>query len=395
MGFFIGGICVMMVHFMREIHEIDTLEAYLERKHKLRDCVVQGLNLGDVDMDWDLVEVSGAIFLGCRFPSLAFQERLREGGALVFPRLPRLPYEVYRPALYTRDELADGWTEEIDLSIDKKIYEHFVKQGRHNTHILEALAQRLHDFSIDDALGDLLSGRVEPGGPKKVVAIMGGHSTARTDPWFRVVAEIARDLTRKGYFIASGGGPGMMEAANLGAWVANAPDGMLDEAIEIMKVAPRYLDHGYIQTAETVRKRHPDGSSSLAIPTWFYGHEPSNAFSTWIAKYFSNSIREDGLLSIAEYGVIFSPGSAGTVQEIFQDATQNHYGTFGQVSPMVFLNKSHYTQSGIFPTLKKLAGDRQYSGFISMADDPAEVVSFIESHPPVLFQDKKPLPVPS
>ena len=51
---------------------------------------------------------------------------------------------------------------------------------------------------------------------------------------------------------------------------------------------------------------------SLAVPTWFYGHEPSNLFASHIAKYFSNSIREDTLLAVALYGIVFAPGSAGT-----------------------------------------------------------------------------------
>lgn len=373
---------------MREIHEIDTLEAWIEKEHHLRDCVVQGLNLGEAELDWDKVRMSGAIFLGCRFPSLSFQERLREGGALVFPRLPGIPYDIFRPVLYTRDELTRGWTTEVDQSLDKQIYDHFVTQGRHTTHVLEALAQRLHDFSIDDALHDLLAGRVEAGGPKKVIAIMGGHGTPRTDPWYRKVVEIARELTRDGYFIASGGGPGMMEAANLGAWIANGPDDLLDFALEQLKVAPVYSDPGYIEAANRVLEKHPAGQSSIAIPTWFYGHEPSNAFSTWIAKYFSNSIREDGLLAIAKYGVIFSPGSAGTTQEVFQDATQNHYGTFDYISPMVFLNTNHYTKNGVYETVSKMAGGRQYRDYLGIEDDPAKVISFIKSHPPVRYLNK-------
>ena len=60
-----------------------------------------------------------------------------------------------------------------DQSLDKPIYDHFLKQGRHCTHVLEALAQRLHDFSIDDALDDFLAGRVESDpGEKKVVALI-------------------------------------------------------------------------------------------------------------------------------------------------------------------------------------------------------------------------------
>ena len=41
---------------------------------------------------------------------------------------------------------------------------------------------------------------------------------------------------------------------------------------------------------------------------------------------------------IAKGGVIYSPGSAGTMQEIFQYAAQNHYRAFGYESPMVFLD---------------------------------------------------------
>jgi len=372
---------------MKEIHEIDSLEAYLSREHQLRDCVVQGLNLGEVSADWDRVKVEGAVFLGCRFPSLAFQERMREGGALIFPRLPRLPYKPYRPELYTRQELTAGWTPEKDLSVDKRIYDHYEAKGRHRTHVLEALAQRLHDHAIDDALHDLLDGRTDGDGPKKVVAIMGGHGTPRTDPFFEKVVRISRDLTRKGYFIASGGGPGMMEAANLGAWLANGEDELLDKSMEILSAAPVYTDKDYFATANEVINLHPEGAASVAIPTWFYGHEPSNLFSRWIAKYFSNSLREDGLLAIARYGVIYTPGSAGTTQEIFMDAAQNHYGTFDFVSPMVFLGRDRFeTQTGLFSTLKNLAQGRQYADLLGISDDPEEVVELIERLSPVPYQ---------
>jgi hypothetical protein len=39
-----------------------------------------------------------------------------------------------------------------------------------------------------------------------------------------------------------------------------------------------------------------------------------------IGKYFSNSVREDGFLSVAKGGIIYAEGSGGTVQEIFADA---------------------------------------------------------------------------
>ena len=109
----------------------------------------------------------------------------------------------------------EGWKPERDGSVDRRIYEHFVAAGRDAPGVLEALAQRLHDHAIDDALRDLLEGRTDGAGVKKVVGIMGGHGTPRTDPYFRKVARIARELTRRGYFVTSGGGPGNQILSNL------------------------------------------------------------------------------------------------------------------------------------------------------------------------------------
>src|ERR1035441_8704757 len=46
---------------------------------------------------------------------------------------------------------------------------------------------------------------------------------------------------------------------------------------------------------------------------------------TNIGKYFQNSIREDGLVSLGTHGIVFAEGKAGTIQEVFQNATQNYY----------------------------------------------------------------------
>src|SRR5260370_38022412 len=64
---------------------------------------------------------------------------------------------------------------------------------------------------------------------------------------------------------------------------------------------------------------------SPALPTWYYGHEPTTPFATHIAKYFQNSIREDGLIALAVHGIVSASGRAGTLQEIFQDTVRNYY----------------------------------------------------------------------
>ena len=83
-----------------------------------------------------------------------------------------------------------------------------------------------------------------------------------------------------------------------------------------------------------VRARWPitGAGRSLSIPTWFYGHEPTNVFATDIAKYFSNALREDTLLNRCRGGVVYLPGQAGTVQEIFQAVTENFYAADASLS---------------------------------------------------------------
>ena len=154
----------------------------------------------------------------------------------------------------------------------------------------------------------------------------------------------------------------------------------MDEAIELLRVAPSFRDEGWLATAFEVRRRWPQEKyESLGVPTWLYGHEPATPFATHIAKYFDNSIREDGILTIAKGGIIYSPGSAGTLQEIFQDAVQNHYLSFGYASPMVFLDSDYWTtQMPVYPLLEELLSKGRYKNLIlSIADNEDDIITEI------------------
>lgn len=101
------------------------------------------------------------------------------------------------------------------------------------------------------------------------------------------------------------------------------------------------------------------------------------------AKYFANSVREDGLLTIATGGIIYTPGSAGTVQEVFQDYCQNHYGSVGPAAPMVFLGKDFWVDEvPAAPLVRQLARGREAERWILVTDDVDEAVEFMRDYTP-------------
>jgi predicted Rossmann-fold nucleotide-binding protein len=366
------------------LHTLEELGRHLASSRSLRGFALQGLDLGCLSLDWSAIEVRDTLFLGCRFASDAEVASVRAGGGLLFPRLDGVPYDPWRSSLYTWQELLEGYALDDDHSLDHAIYRHFLERGRYNPDVREALAQRLHDHAIDDALRGHVGFAADGATRRPLVGIMGGHGVPRGVPEYRRAARIARLLARKGYLVASGGGPGVMEAANLGAWLSRRDEPELEAAIDHLAAHPDFRDHGYVARALEVLERHPEGPESLAIPTWFYGHEPSNVFATRIAKYFSNSLREDALLSLCLHGIVYARGSAGTTQEIFTDAAQNHYSTLDWISPMVFLGRERYIEeTGIFPLVQRLARGRRYAELLLCSDDPLEVVSFLEQHPPL------------
>ncbi|MFP4101890.1 LOG family protein [Coleofasciculus sp.] len=366
-----------------EIESLEEFDQYLKDKQSLANIVFQSLDLTAYAETLKKYDLTNTVFLGCRLTPDTLTYILNTGG-LVFPPLTFVPYDAYRNRLYSPDELMGdyqlGVTGSYGHTLDGRVYDHYVNNGKdHPASILETLAQRLHDHAITDALEELIDGR-------KVVAIMGGHSLKRSDPNYIKVALISGELTRRGYLMTSGGGPGAMEATHLGAWFAYRSQAELEDAIQILAAAPIYKPmEQWLDTAFAVKQKYPlqdkNGQypESLGIPTWLYGHEPPTIFATHIAKLFANSIREEGLLAIAKYGVIYSPGSAGTIQEIFQDACQNHYNSFGVVSPMIFLGEDYWKcKKPVFPLLAQLAAGREYSSLLAITDSVDEVIQQIE-----------------
>ena len=376
---------------LREIESIKELKDCLQEQKELKKCVIQGLDLTSLTECLLQQDLSLTSFLGCKMEQALYEKAVLDK-ALVIPAIDSTPYVTCPAKLYRPEELFDNFDAKNPSSYlstyDARVYDHWWQSGKAEPDsILETLARRLHDHGITDALYDLLN---DDSSSKEVVAIMGGHGMSRDNGAYHKVAKLSRLLTQRGFFMASGGGPGAMEATHLGAWFASRDEIDLERAFTILSEFANFdakQTGNWLAPAFRVRKEFPlepgkeDKCASLGIPTWLYGHEPPNPFATHIAKYFANSIREEGLMTVATYGIVYSPGSAGTIQEIFQDACQNHYNTVGVVSPMIFLDKKYWTEKKpVYPILEQLAQGQDYAKYLFITDDIDEVVERLEEY---------------
>lgn len=299
----------------------------------------------------------------------AFTRSQIEGAALY---LDLVPYDIGRKHLYSAEELYGS------DEYDRKVYDYYLDTGKHARNTRELLARSVHDYCIRKALEDFMDGRQ----PLRTIGVMGGHGLLRCEDQYKQIAHISKQLTERGFLMITGGGPGAMEATHLGAWMAGRSDAELSVAFDILSRAPQFKDSQWISIAMEVRERFPQvhDFQSLGVPTWLYGHEPATPFATHIAKFFDNSIREDFILTAAYGGIIFTPGSAGTLQEIFQEAVQNHYLSFGFASPMVFVGTQFWQEEvPIYPLLQHLIDNGRYKNLLlTLTDDEEEVIKVFE-----------------
>jgi predicted Rossmann-fold nucleotide-binding protein len=331
--------------------------------------------------------------------------------------------------LYTAEELLHGFVNGDPASYvktwDFRAFAQYVKDGGSSPASLDVrLRQAEHDSYMSDALRRYLIRH------ESVVGIMGGHNLLRSDDAFAAIATLARSLAQNGFLVVTGGGPGAMEAAHLGAAFSGAGNGVLERALEEIRKVPKLPNlqgllnpDGTIAPGqeENIREAHqwlfaalkakalaPKFlGESLAIPTWLYGQEPTTPLATSYAKYFQNSIREESLITNARAGVVYAQGGGGTLREIFQDMEQNYYAQDAtHFTPMIFFDPggywkrdAQYNQNGgikipgikIDDTVKKIVrfaraahADADQCLFkIRFTVNIAEILDVLKSHAPV------------
>ncbi|AUX47286.1 hypothetical protein SOCE26_088040 [Sorangium cellulosum] len=143
------------------------------------------------------------------------------------------------------------------------------------------------------------------------VAIFGSARTRRDDPDYAACVELARRLGEHGFAIISGGGPGIMEAANRGA-----------------------VEAGAMSVGCNIELPHEQAVNSyVQLPVNF--------------RYFF--VRKTMFMKYAEGFVIF-PGGFGTLDEMFEALTLVQTGKV-QNFPIVLFNRRFW--SGLIEWIKE------------------------------------------
>ena len=172
------------------------------------------------------------------------------------------------------------------------------------------------------------------------VSIFGSARTPRTSPEYKLAENIAAGLAKSGYAIITGGGPGIMEAANKGAAEAGGVSVGLGIELPLELGLNQYVDIGLEFRYFFVRK-------------------------TVFVKY--------------SQAFVVLPGGFGTMDELFEALTLVQTGKITKF-PIVLVGSSYW--SGL---LSWLESTMSAAGNVSpvdldllhVADDAAEVVKII------------------
>ena len=93
-----------MTRRLLEIESLADFDAHIAKTRRLNGWFVQSVDLTERSVALRGVDARGGVFLGCAFTP-AVEDHLRRSGALLFPRLPEVPFDPYRAKLYDAAEL--------------------------------------------------------------------------------------------------------------------------------------------------------------------------------------------------------------------------------------------------------------------------------------------------
>lgn len=175
------------------------------------------------------------------------------------------------------------------------------------------------------------------------VSVFGSARTKPDHPYYKLAVEIARLLTLEGYGVITGGGPGIMEAGNKGAFLTGGKSVGLNINLPFEQSHNQFID--------------PDNNLNF--------------------RYFF--VRKVMFVKYAQAFVAL-PGGFGTMDELFEVLTLVQTGKITRV-PVILVGKKFWGGMKDWITEVMMEQENNISAkdieLIPMTDDPQEVVQLI------------------
>ncbi len=189
-------------------------------------------------------------------------------------------------------------------------------------------------------MGEFVEGFDTLAGVSSGVTFFGSARTAPSDPYYRAATETARLLSEAGFAIITGGGPGIMEAANKGASLGAGPSIGLNIELPFEQGTNEYVDTAMHFHYFFVRK-------------------------TMFVKY--------------SIGFVVFPGGFGTLDELFEALTLIQTGKIKHF-PLVLFGGAYWR--GLLEWLRRtVAAERKIDerdlDIFHVTDDPQEAVAVV------------------
>jgi hypothetical protein len=175
------------------------------------------------------------------------------------------------------------------------------------------------------------------------VSIFGSARTAPESKYYQLAVDIAKSLSQEGFGVISGGGPGIMEAANRGAKLAGGRSVGLNIELPFEQSANQFID--------------PDKNLNF---DYFFVRK------VMFTKY--------------SQGFVMMPGGWGTMDEFFEVATLIQTRKFTQ-TPMICVGSAYW--KGLFDWMRETMLIEEHNisigdlEMIKIFDTADEVVSYI------------------
>lgn len=123
------------------------------------------------------------------------------------------------------------------MSQEDKIEDAFKRQGWSDNDIMTKDSWQIFKIMSEFVEGFERMARIEP-----CVSIFGSARTKPEDPYYQQAANIAEHLVQQGYGVITGGGPGIMEAGNLGARRGGGTSVGLNIVLPFEQSSNEYID---------------------------------------------------------------------------------------------------------------------------------------------------------